>query len=482
MTEAIDKEVTDVIGFGELPNLRQLYDDFGRVAEISAMHRDLEARGIKHIHFEYVTLQGRVLSKVIPTHLWPEAAHKGLRLGYNVAGGFASGLNGQVFGEGGETGVEGVMVPDLSTLAVLPWDPEFARVRCWHYRLLEDADRAGEPVLTDTRHLLALALSRLERQTGIKAVSGCEPEMSWFRDIKELGSRSALLPENVNPAYHFGHTEDMRPVLKKVTEYATAMGLEMIQAAYEDFGQLECNFQHDDFLLTADRLVTYRQICVQVARELGYIATFMPKPAAGILGNGCHHNVSFWRDGQNILIDPAVSGRENLTPEGLAAVGGLLTHAPALMALFAPTVNSYKRYANAAWSPDTANWGYDNRRCAIRVLPGRLEVRLPDAVANPYLSHLGLLQAVVTGWATKADPGPPQTGLQPVSDAERPVFGALPRTLGDALSVFQADEVISGALPQELRQVFVDCKTDEWNRYCAAITDWDLANYLNYLP
>jgi glutamine synthetase len=158
------------------------------------------------------------------------------------------------------------------------------------------------------------------------------------------------------------------------------------------------------------------------------------------------------------------------------------------MAVFAPTVNSYKRYTEAVWSPDSANWGYDNRACAVRVLPGRMEVRLPDAAVNPYLSHVVLLAAVRDGWANKTDPGPAQEGIEPNPPvtfngaAAPPKFGTLPRTLGDALIAFEADDVVSGSLPQELRDVFVACKRDEWRRYCGAVTDWDIATYLNYVP
>jgi glutamine synthetase len=267
----------------------------------------------------------------------------------------------------------------------------------------------------------------------------------------------------------------------------------MIQATYEDPAQLEINFAHDNFVSTADRVVTYRQICIQVAQELGLLATFMPKPVAGIMANGCHHHVSFVRGGDNVLMDLSAPTRRNLTEAGRHAVGGLLTHARGMMALFAPTVNSYKRYLegdptaeSTGLTPNAANWGYDNRLAAVRALPGRFEVRAPDASINPYLSHLAILAAVRDGWDKKIDPGPPQEGDGPGAangnSAEAKSFPALPLTLAEALEAFEADDVITKSLGPKLTQLFVDCKRDEWLRYCGAITNWDFDTYLHYLP
>jgi glutamine synthetase len=153
--------------------------------------------------------------------------------------------------------------------------------------------------------------------------------------------------------------------------------------------------------------------------------------------------------------------------------------------VLSPTVNSYKRFTEANWSPEGVNWGFDNRACAIRVVPGRLELRLPDASVNPYLSHVAILAAVKDGWDRKLEPGPAQEGavLEPgAGNGSGPTFDPLPWTLEKALDAFEGDEVISRALPAGLREVFLQCKRDEWLRFCGSVTDWDHRTYLNYLP
>ena len=253
-------------------------------------------------------------------------------------------------------------VPDLDTFAVLPWDTSVARVFCRLYEPDHLPEVGGRPLDTDARGHFRRMHAEFTEATGLHLRSGCEPEMTWTgpglaADVRPGGS----------PAYHVDHLERYRPIYQKVITYAQALGLDMIEGDYEDPGQLELNWMFDHADLTADRLVTYRQICRQVARELGITASFMPKPASGMMGNGCHHNVSLWRGEENILADP---GRRelHLTEVGHHVVGGLLAHAGGSMAIMASTVNSYKRYWDAGqFAPSQANWGMDNKTCTVRL-------------------------------------------------------------------------------------------------------------------
>jgi glutamine synthetase len=262
----------------------------------------------------------------------------------------------------------------------------------------------------------------------------------------------------------------------------------MIEGDYEDTGQLELNFAYDRCERTCDRLVTYRQVCAQVARELGVIASFMPKPTVGAMANGCHHNLSLWRGEDNAFVDPA-NPALHLTPTAEHALGGILAHARGMLALLAPTVNSYARYWDVGqFAPSIVNWGYDNRTCAVRVSArGRLEFKLPDASVNPYLSHTAILAAMADGLERELDPGPPQAGdsYAPdvvAADAAERGYAPLPRTLGDALAALAEDDVVTGALPGPLLAAFVEYKTDEWERFCGTVTEWHREMYLRALP
>jgi glutamine synthetase len=169
---------------------------------------------------------------------------------------------------------------------------------------------------------------------------------------------------------------------------------------------------------------------------------------------------------------------------GLHSIGGVLEHLGALTAISAPTVNSYRRYWDAGfWAPVFADWGFQNRTAALRIsAPGRFEYRSVDSSVNPYLSFAALLAAMKDGIDRSLDPGEPE---------ERSVYEAIaggkdvkkvPHSLGEALDALEADPVVREALPGEMYTVFMHYKRDEWNRFLATVSDWDIENYLDVLP
>jgi glutamine synthetase len=169
---------------------------------------------------------------------------------------------------------------------------------------------------------------------------------------------------------------------------------------------------------------------------------------------------------------------------GLHSIGGVLEHLSALTAITAPTVNSYRRYWDAGfWAPVFADWGFQNRTTALRIsAPGRFEYRSVDSSVNPYLSFAGLLKAMKDGIDRSLDPGEPE---------ERNIYEAIaggkdvrkvPHNLGDALDALEADPLIQEAMPDEMYKVFMHYKRDEWNRFQATVSDWDIETYLDVLP
>src|SRR5690606_20890760 len=140
--------------------------------------------------------------------------------------------------------------------------------------------------------------------------------------------------------------------------------------------------------------------------------------------------------------------------------------------VMASTVNSYKRFWDTGlFAPTRINWGMDNKTCTVRLSAnGRLEYKLPDASVNPYLSHALLLAAMRDGLQKKSDPG---ASVDKDSYADVSEIGVLPLTLGDAVAAFRNDEVMRTALPQEMSDLYLELKADEWARACGAVTDWD---------
>jgi glutamine synthetase len=285
----------------------------------------------------------------------------------------------------------------------------------------------------------------------------------------------------------------------------------MIQGDHEDApGQLELNWTYDDPLRNSDRLATYRQICAQVARENNLIACFMSKPFMGVSANGCHHNMSLWRGGEEQLVNTAhadsrpgvdgvyayLKGGENTFlpvpeldkrkpgPIGLQCIGGVMEHVGALTALGSSTVNSYRRlWDTGFWAPVFADWGYQNRTCALRIsAPGRFEYRSVDSMVNPYLLAGALLKVFDDGIARDLDPGEAEErNIYEALEAGKQVK-KLPMSLGEALDRLEADEVVKAGLPDEMYRVFTHYKRDEWEKYNATVTEWDLQTYWDCLP
>jgi glutamine synthetase len=435
----------------------------------------MEASGVRYVYYQVVTLTGRVLAKVVPATHVRRNLERGVQFHRTALSDLQSDRHGELLGGGAEAG-EFTAMPDVDTFRVLPWDRSVGRFLCRLYEPSHAAVRGGEPLATDPRGNLIRLHDAFTASTGLRLKSGCEPEMTWIGSSLEVKVRPGA-----SPAYHAGNLELMRPIYQRLIDYAQAMGLDMIEGDYEDAGQLELNWMFDSCELTADRLITYRQICQQVAREFDVTASFMPKPTTGSMGNGCHHNLSLWQDDENILEEPGRS-ELHLTERGRHALGGLLAHVPGSMAVMASTVNSYKRFWDAGqFAPSRVNWGMDNKTCTVR-LPanGRLEYKLPDASVNPYLSHAALLAAIQDGLDRELDPGEPQSTSS--YDTADTAEEALPLTLGDALAAFDRDKLVRSAFSEELATLYSRLKEDEWARSCGAVTDWDREMYLEYLP
>jgi glutamine synthetase len=450
-----------------------------RSAELEQVAAAIREHDVKHVYLQYVSVPGRVMGKVIPARHFERIAENGLSWTYLSAGGFTIDRHGNTLGPSAAALAEGLLIPDLPTFRVLPWDGDVARVFCDHFHPPDDAERPGAPALSDARGHLKRLHAAFQEEFGAEVRSGCEPEMSWFPDRDTITADISKLPGHVRTAYHIGHIEEMRPILKRVTHYGQAMGLDMIQADYEDPGQIELNFSYGMCVDTADRLTTYRQICKQVAKEFGVVATFMPKPVPGIMANGCHHHLSLWRDDEAVFENTPGSGPNEIFRH---AIGGLLAHTRGLIAVVAPTVNSFARYWDVGqYAPTAPVWGVDDRQGIVRVLGNRMEFRAPDASCNPYLTHAVLIAAMRDGIANRIDPGDPNP-KEHVVDPSEARFPLMPTTLGEALEALAEDDVVRTALTDELYDTFVAIKRDEWERVCGAVTEWHRDMYMDYLP
>ncbi len=477
----------------------------GRAELVKQVREQIGRLGIQYIYYQFVSVTGRIVGKGIPADHWERTAERGFQLVYGSTANLFVDRHKNYIGYGPEAS-ELVGIPDPETFVQLPWDKRVARVFCTCFRNREERENPGGHLTSDCRGNLRLIHQAFKQaHNGLHLRHGCEPEMMWLKKGGDGMPAGGFSKPN---CYHIDQFESLRPVFMRVIEYARAMGLDMIQGDHEDApGQLELNWMFDDCLRTADRLTTYRQICAQVAREFDLIACFMSKPFMGVSASGCHHNLSLWRGGEeqlNKLGQESLPGlEENFKylqggentfmplkgeskpgPIGLHCIGGVIKHVGALTALGSSTVNSYRRlWDTGFWAPVYADWGYQNRTCALRIsAPGRFEYRSVDSTVNPYLMAAGLLKAFEDGIRHKLDPGEPEERNIYAALAAGKKVKKLPMSLGEALAELDKDETIKAALPDEMYRVFTHYKRDEWEKFMATVTDWDLRQYWDYLP
>jgi glutamine synthetase len=232
-------------------------------------------------------------------------------------------------------------------------------------------------------------------------------------------------------------------------------------------GQFEINLTHTDALSAADNAFLLEEVVKELAASEGLLATFMAKPLADAEGSSHHVHASLWRDGANAFDD----GGE-VSAEARAFAAGLIDHAAGLTALAAPTINSYKRLGNGELCPSTAELGGDSRQAYVRVPPergaaARVELRVGDASANPYLLIAGMLTAGLDGIERGLDPD----GLPALP---------LPRSLDAALDALEADPALAAMLGPQLLEAMVAVKRREIARFNLAVTDWEWREYATH--
>ncbi|MBT4890716.1 MAG: glutamine synthetase [Rhodospirillales bacterium] len=479
----------------------------GRDKLVKDVRKKIDELGITYIYFQFVSVTGRIVGKGIPADHWEAVSKKGFQLVYGSTANLFTDRHGDYIGYGPEAS-ELVGIADPETFTQLPWDKRVARVFCTLFRNREEKVNPGAALTSDCRGNLRRIAADFKEKHGMEMRCGTEPEMMWLKKGEDGLPDGGFSKPN---CYHIDQFESLRPAFMKVIEYAQAMGMDMIQGDHEDApGQLELNWMYDDILRNADRLTTYRQICAQVAREFNIIACFMSKPFMGVSASGCHHNVSLWTGGKDVVVNtphtkskPGLDGvytyrsggKNHFMPDpkidkfkpapiGLHSIGGVIKHLGALTALGSSTVNSYRRlWDTGFWAPIFADWGYQNRTCALRVsAPGRFEYRSVDSMVNPYLMGAALFKAFDDGLANKLDPGDPEErNIYAAIDAGKKVK-KLPMSLGEALIELENDAVIKSSMPDEMYTVFEHYKRDEWESFMATVTDWDLNTYWDCLP
>jgi glutamine synthetase len=293
------------------------------------------------------------------------------------------------------------------------------------------------------------------------------------------------------PCYDYKGLTRSRAFIERLVDTLKRAGFDVYQVDHEDAnGQFEVNFTYTDCLTTADRMVFFRMAAGEIARELGLLCSFMPKPVSDRTGSGMHMHASLTdAKNPNLFLDRSDGRKLGLSQLAYQFLGGIMAHAPALTALVAPTVNSYKRlvvgrsFSGATWAPAYISYGDNNRSCMVRIPYGRLEIRLIDSSANPYLATAGVIAAGLDGVDRKLDPGEPHNfNHYDLGEMELRSRGikTLPQSLPEALDALQADKLFHEMLGAEFVAEFIRLKRMEWVDYHRHVSDWEVKRYLEF--
>ena len=376
--------------------------------------------------------------------------------------------------------------PDADAVTVLPWEPTVA----WAPGYLHFHD---EPYPMDSRGVLRRQTARLAEH-GLQFNLGIETE--FFLVHREATGIRPNHPKDVlaRAAYDVAGLLDNLPFLDELISYMNQLGWDVHSFDHEDAnGQFELDFSYTDVISMADRFVLWRMMTKLLARRHGCEATFMPKPYSDRTGNGGHFNMSMsdLETGENVFADPDDPRGAGVSRLAYQFIAGVLRHAPAISAVTAPTVNSYKRLIKTGsmtgftWAPVYISFGRNNRTHMLRIPMGggRVESRAVDTSVNPYLAAAMMLGAGLEGIENELDPGDPiALNMYEQSDAQLAEMGVsvLPRTLLEAVEAFDRDPLSEQVLGSELKRSYVELKSEEWWDYHNTVSEWEYDRYLEF--
>jgi glutamine synthetase len=373
-----------------------------------------------------------------------------------------------------ELGLPDIAVfPDLATVTALPWETGTA------WCLGDACTPEGEPVPESPRTVARGVAGQLE-DLGYDLV--CGPELEFFVCEQDAGGTWRRYANDLGNVYVVGLKGDPQGLLVHMLRQLRDAQLGVTAANHEfSPGQFEINLRHSSLVDAADRAFRLKSAVQEIARQRGLLATFMAKPFNDEGGSGFHVHASLaGEDGVNVFGD--ADGPDGLSAAGRHAVGGVLRHAPALSALLNPTINSFKRFGPDTLAPWLIDWGLDNRSAMVRIPPerggaARMEVRLGDATANPYLALAAVGAAAYLGIQDKTEPPDKLEGYgyDPAKAAMLPV------RLSDALDALEADTELADVLGRYFVTSFLAYKRNEIERFERYVTDWEFGEYAYHL-
>lgn len=437
--------------------------------------KSLKDQGVKYLLPSYVDMHGISKAKMVPVDYYEK-----------MLGGSEMFTGAALDGVPQDVSDEEVSAhPDINSFKVLPWQPEIA----W---FASDLWTRGAPFEACSRNILKRQLDALA-QLGLGANLGIEAEFFVLQDDDVLGYKPLSARHDLDkPAYDMARLIDNMPWMDELIQAMNQLGWGVYSFDHEDgIGQFEIDFKYFDALTMADNYVFFRWMANEIARKYGGFASFMPKPFIDRAGSGAHFNLSLFdlTSGANLFESADDAYGNGLSELGYQFIAGVLKHLPAISAVVAPTVNSYKRLilkgsaSGFTWAPIFCSYGNNNRTNTVRIPlgGGRVELRLADSACNPYLGAAMMIAAGMEGIENRLSPGEPHTDNMYLKTREELAamgIKRLPKTLSEALDAFVEDPLSKQVFGPEMHTSWLAYKREEWVRYINHVSDWEKNRYL----
>ena len=432
--------------------------------------RSVEQRDIRFVRLWFVDILGRLKNFAISPEDLEVAFEEGIGFDGSAIEGFATPEEADM-----------LAFPDASTFQILPWRPSHngvARVFC------DVCTPDRKPFAGDPRDALRRMFRKAEK-AGYLLNVGAELEYYYFPDEHT--------PEPLDNVGYFDlSVSDAARDLRRNTVLTLEKMSVPVEYTFHAAGRSQhgMSLRHPEALSMSDAITTAKLIIKQQAYESGCHASFMPKPLAGEDGSAMFlHQSLFDHDGNNVFWGEG-DEKYHLSDVAKHYMAGILAHAREISAITNPTVNSYKRITTGGDSvPQYATWGLRNRASMIRIpvykpgkqLSTRIELRSPDPMANPYLVNAVTLAAGLDGIERKLEL-PPEATAETLKLTDRQMVEAgytpLPRSLKEALDVFEDSQFMKDALGEHIHSFFLKKKRDEWHKFESTITEWEIKHYL----
>jgi glutamine synthetase len=435
----------------------------------------LQSESIEHLWVIYHDYSGRSCAKTVPKERLAGIFENGVvfaraNLDFNLEDHMAT--NSRFTADTGDF----LAVPDPISYAPVPYREATARMHAF-LRADDGSPWEGCP-RTQLQHVLDAYAAE-----GLSVRAAFEAEFFLFEPVEEVDYQ----PADADGMFTVSGLDRHYALWQRITDSLHAMGVTVEQLGKEyGPGQYEATTRYADPIKAVDDYLTFKEVVRALARDAGWVASFMPKPYAHLPGCGLHLHLSLWDvDGQRDLSRGETDG-EPLSPVGRHFLGGLLAHAPALTGVGCPIVNSYKRLLPGSWAPAHICWGVGNRAALVRIpsLTRRrhIEFRSGDNAANPFIFLTAVLAAGLDGLCNQIQPPAPVTEdvgfITTEGEAAARGLAFLPRTLPQALAALEADKVVAEALGPVILDEFLKVKRSELAAYNLHVHPWERKMYL----